>query len=76
MVGSIKMMACLAGGAFGGLLWFVNFPLIASAFLPWMWRLNQGVQLALHIGLGVTLGVVLRALGRRALNPPDSAQMA
>ena len=76
MVGSIKMMACLAGGAFGGLLWFVNFPLIASAFLPWMWRLDQGVQLALHISFGVTLGVALRELGRYALNPPDSAQAA
>jgi hypothetical protein len=70
------VLACVAGAVFGGLIWFVNFPLIAAGFLPWMWRLDQGVQLALHISFGVALGVALRELGRHALNPPDSAQTA
>jgi hypothetical protein len=33
------------------------FPLIAAGFLPWMRRLDQGVQLALHIRFGITPGL-------------------
>jgi hypothetical protein len=68
-------LACAVGAGFGGMVWFVNFPLIAEAFLPWMWRLNQGVQFALHLAFGVALGMTLRALGRSAANPPDSVQL-
>lgn len=69
-------LACLAGAGFGAMVWFVNFPLIAEAFLPWMWRLpHQGVQFALHLAYGVALGTALRGLGRSATNPPDSAQL-
>jgi len=66
-------VACFAGVGFGALLWLANFAVIAEAFLPWMWRLNQGLQLALHLGYGLVLGYALRALGRHAMNPPDSA---
>jgi hypothetical protein len=68
-------VACLAGAGFGALVWFVNFPVIAEAFLPWMWRVHQGIQFALHIAYGIALGTALRALGRSSLNPPDSAQL-
>jgi hypothetical protein len=68
--------ACAAGAVFGCLVWLVNFALAASAFLPWMWRLDQGVQLAFHLGYGIALGLALHALGRYARNPPDSAQTA
>jgi hypothetical protein len=71
---SSPTMACLAGAGFGAMVWFVNFPLIAEAFLPWMWRFNhQGVQFALHLGYGVALGVTLRALERATMTPPESA---
>ncbi|WP_437622982.1 hypothetical protein [Sorangium sp. So ce1151] len=69
-------LACFAGAGFGGLVWLVNFAVIAQAFIPWMWRLDQSLQLALHLGYGVALGLALRELGRHAMNPPDSAQPA
>jgi len=68
--------ACAAGAVFGGLVWLVNFAVVAAAFLPWMWRLNQGAQLAFHLAYGATLGFTLHALGRYARNPPDPARAA
>jgi len=68
-----QALACLAGAGFGAAIWCVNFPMIGQSFLPWMWRLPAGVQLASHLFFGVVLGLSLRALGRYAINPPDSA---
>jgi hypothetical protein len=65
---------CLGGALFGGLLWLLNFPLIAGAFYPWMWRLHQEVQFALHLWFGGALGLALSLLGRYARNPPDAAR--
>ncbi|AUX40537.1 uncharacterized protein SOCE26_019380 [Sorangium cellulosum] len=69
-------LACFAGAGFGALVWLVNFAVIAQAFVPWMWRPDQGLQLALHLGYGVALGLALRELGRHAMNPPDAARPA
>jgi hypothetical protein len=67
---------CLGGALFGGMVWLLNFPLIAGAFYPWMWRLHQEVQLALHLWFGGALGLALSLLGRYVRNPPDAARPA
>jgi len=64
--------ASLAGAVFGGLIWFLTFPMVAANLFPWIWRLDQGVQLALHLAYGAALGLALNVMGRHAHNPPDS----
>lgn len=68
--------AGVMGAAFGGLVWLVNFPVIAGAFFPWMWRVDQATQLLFHVAYGSTLGLALHLLGRYADNPPDAARPA
>jgi hypothetical protein len=62
---------CAAGVVFGGVVWLTNFSMVAAAFLPWMWRIDQGAQFAYHLGYGAVLGLTLNALARHAQNPPD-----
>jgi hypothetical protein len=49
----------LLGGAFGTVVWLLNFQLIGRFFYPWMLDHSQIVQWALHaFGFGLPLGML------------------
>jgi hypothetical protein len=68
--------ATLGGALFGSAIWLVNFPILAGALFPWIWRQDQVVQFGFHVAFGAVLGGLLTAMGRYAAHPPDSARHA
>ena len=54
------------GLAFGALLWFVNFQLIARGFFPWFLEPNQFAQLLMHaVFFGLPLSLMYAGAERR-----------
>ncbi|MFW5739483.1 MAG: hypothetical protein ACOC1F_03865 [Myxococcota bacterium] len=61
----------LLGLAFGGLVWLVNFQIIARIAYPWFLNAPQFLQLVMHaLFFGVSLAIMYAAAARRVQHLP------